>query len=82
MLWHRRLAPFAVFTIIGHVGLTVLGYSLEQGTTVTHEAWTLVTTYRWMLPATAAFLLFVGLALIIAIPDLCLWLPRTAGLIR
>lgn len=57
--WHRTLAPWALALITAHVVLTVLGYAMTQQTSALGQMWSLVTTTRWVLPATAGFLLLM-----------------------
>lgn len=57
--WHRKLAPWAMLLIAIHVVTTVLGYSITANSSALSEFWSLVTTTRWILPATAGFLLML-----------------------
>src|ERR1700736_7082540 len=64
--WHRWLG-FGVTTLIGaHVIFTTVGYALGNGNSVLAEAWNLVTTYPYVLMATAA----TGLLIMVAVPSL------------
>lgn len=60
--WHRWLGFSTVVLICAHVAFSTMGYAQGDRTSVTHEAWTLVTTYPWMLMATAATALLVLIA--------------------
>jgi predicted ferric reductase len=51
--WHRWLGVSCTVLICGHVVLTTTGYALGDGSSVAAEAWTLLTTYPWMLMAAA-----------------------------
>ncbi|HEY2702481.1 MAG TPA: ferric reductase-like transmembrane domain-containing protein [Candidatus Dormibacteraeota bacterium] len=51
--WHRWLGFSCTLLICGHVVLTTVGYALGDGSSVAAEAWTLLTTYPWMLMAAA-----------------------------
>jgi predicted ferric reductase len=51
--WHRWLGFSCTVLICGHVVLTTTGYALGDGSSVAAEAWTLLTTYPWMLMAAA-----------------------------
>jgi predicted ferric reductase len=61
--WHRWLGFTTVTLICAHVVFTTIGYALGDHTSVPHEAWTIVTTYPWMLMATAGTALLVAIAL-------------------
>ncbi len=60
--WHRLLGFSCVVLICGHVVLTTAGYALGDGRSLGAEAWTVLTTYPWMLMAAAGtvFLLMVA----------------------
>jgi len=60
--WHRWLGFSTVVLICAHVVFTTLGYAAGDRTDAGHEAWTLITTYPWMLMATAATALLVLIA--------------------
>mgnify|MGYP006272520281 CR=1 FL=1 len=57
--WHRKIAPYALFLILAHVIFIVLGYSMTQQTSALSEFWNLIRHTRWILPATAGFILFM-----------------------
>jgi predicted ferric reductase len=60
--WHRWLG-FGVTILIGaHVIFTTVGYALGNGNSVLAEAWNLVTTYPYVLMATAATALLIMVA--------------------
>ena len=61
--WHRWLGFSTVVLICAHVVFTTLGYAAGDRSSVAHEAWTLVTTYPWMLMATAATALLIVIAI-------------------
>ncbi len=61
VLWHRRWAPWSLLLIGGHVVLTTIGWGQSSDQNVVREAWSLITGYAWMVPATAAFALMVAL---------------------
>src|SRR6202140_3754642 len=64
--WHRWLG-FGVTILIGaHVLFTTVGYALGNGNSVLAEAWNLVTTYPYVLMATAA----TGLLIMVAVTSL------------
>ena len=57
--WHRKLAPWAMLLIAIHVVATVLGYAITANSNALSEFWNLLTTTRWILPATAGFVLML-----------------------
>ena len=60
--WHRWLG-FGVTILIGaHVIFTTVGYALGNDNSVLAEAWNLVTTYPYVLMATAATVLLIMVA--------------------
>lgn len=61
--WHRKLAPYSIFLIIGHVAFTVIGYAQRAGVDVVTRFVALITGYPWMLPALVAFGLMVSLGI-------------------
>src|ERR1700736_405996 len=73
--WHRWLG-FGVTILIGaHVILTTVGYALGNGNSVLAEAWNLVTTYPYVLMATAA----TGLLIMVAVTSLRMARCRLPG---
>lgn len=58
--WHRKLAPYSLFLIAVHVITIVLGYAFLEGATWPSEVWSLLTTVRWILPATAGLVLLMA----------------------
>ena len=61
--WHRKIAPYSLFLIGGHVIFTTIGYAQTAKVNPFRELWKLVTTYAWMLPATVGFVLMISLGL-------------------
>ncbi|HXN03109.1 MAG TPA: ferredoxin reductase family protein [Candidatus Dormibacteraeota bacterium] len=60
--WHRWLG-FSVTILIGaHVVFSTAGYALGDGKSFVAEAWTLITTYPYVLMATAATALLIMVA--------------------
>lgn len=61
--WHRTLAPYSLYLIVGHVVLVSFGYSFLDNITVWQEFWRLVLNSGWMLPAFAGyiFMMLVGI---------------------
>ena len=57
--WHRKSAPYALYFISLHVFLVVLGYAGADQNVIGSTLWVMITTYPWMLPATAGFLLLL-----------------------
>jgi predicted ferric reductase len=64
--WHRWLGFSVVTLISAHVLFSTVGYALGDGKSVVAEAWTLITTYPYVLMATAA----TGLLIMVAITSL------------
>jgi predicted ferric reductase len=58
--WHRRIAPYTLFAIAAHAVLIVVGYAEAARTGALHEAWTILTSYQWMVPATLGFGMLVA----------------------
>ena len=61
--WHRTLAPYSLYLIVGHVVLVSVGYAFLDEITVWQEFWRLVLNSGWMLPAFAGyiFMMLVGI---------------------
>ncbi len=59
---HRWVGFSCVWLIVLHVLFTTLGFALADGSNLVGEAWTLLTTYQFMLMAGVSLLLFVGVA--------------------
>jgi predicted ferric reductase len=57
--WHRKSAPYALYFISLHVFLVVLGYAGNDQNRIGSTLWVMITTYEWMLPATAGFILLL-----------------------
>jgi predicted ferric reductase len=64
--WHRWLGFSVTILISAHVILSTVGYALGDGSSVAQEAWTLVTTYPYVLMATVA----TGLLIMVAVTSL------------
>ncbi len=60
---HRWVGFGCVWLLGIHAVTTTIGYGLGDGQTVVGEAWTLVTTYPFVLWAVAGFALFVAVAI-------------------
>ena len=61
--WHRWLGFSTVILICAHVVLTTVGYALGVGRSVAAEAWTLLTTYPYVLMATVATVMLIVIAI-------------------
>jgi predicted ferric reductase len=61
-VWHRWLGFSVLWLIAGHTVLSTVGFAMGDGSSVVAEAWTLVTTYPYMLMATVALGLLVMVA--------------------
>jgi predicted ferric reductase len=59
---HRWIGFGAVWLLAAHGALTTVGYAIGDGSGVVDEAWTLVTTYPFVLWAVAGMGLFVAVA--------------------
>ena len=59
---HRWVGFVCVWLIVGHVLLTTIGFALVDGRNLVVEAWTLLTTYEFMLMAGVSLVLFIGVA--------------------
>ena len=59
VVWHRKAMPYALYMITAHVLLVALGYAGSEGIVIVREIWKMVTTYPWMLPAFAGFILLI-----------------------
>lgn len=62
-VWHRWLGFSVLWLIVGHAVLSTVGFAMGDGSSVLGEAWTLVTTYPYMLMATVALALLVLVAM-------------------
>jgi len=60
--WHRWLGFAVLWLLIGHTVFSTVGYSLGDGSSVVSEAWTLLTTYPYVLMATVSLGLFILVA--------------------
>jgi len=59
---HRWVGFACLWLLAAHGIFTTTGYALGDGSSVLAEAWTLLTTYPYVLMATAGFALFVAVA--------------------
>jgi predicted ferric reductase len=59
---HRWLGFATVWLLLGHGVGTTVGYALGDGSSVLVEAWTLLTTYPFVLMATVGMGLFIAVA--------------------
>jgi ferredoxin-NADP reductase len=57
--WHRRVAPWAMGLITGHVVFITLGYAAAARSGVPAQIWTFVTSYPDLLAAMTGFALLV-----------------------
>ena len=60
---HRWLGFACVWLLLGHAAFTTTGYALGDRSNVVAEFWTLVTTYPYVLMATASAGLFAAVAI-------------------
>jgi len=64
LAWAHRWLGFAtVWLIVAHGIFIVTGYALGDGRGILDEAWLLVTTYQWVLPATIGGVLFIAIGI-------------------
>jgi predicted ferric reductase len=61
-VWHRWIGFSVLWLLVGHTVLTTVGYAMGLSTSVLGEAWTLLTTYPYLLMATVALGLLVMVA--------------------
>lgn len=59
---HRWVGFSCVWLIVAHVLFTTVGFALGDGSNLVVEAWTLLTTYQFMLMAGVSLVLFVAVA--------------------
>jgi predicted ferric reductase len=59
---HRWVGFVCVWLIVGHVLLTTIGFAIADGQNLVVEAWTLLTTYEFMLMAGVSLVLFISVA--------------------
>jgi predicted ferric reductase len=73
--WHRWLGFSVAILISGHVVFSTVGYALGDGKSVVTEAWTLITTYPYVLMATVAtgFLIMVAVTSLRAVRSRMKW---------
>jgi predicted ferric reductase len=69
LIWHRSLGGAVVVVVLAHAVLTVMGYAAAADTSLAHETWSMLTTYRDMISAFIAtgILVAVGVLAIRAI---------------
>lgn len=60
--WHRRLSPWPLSLLTAHVVLTTVGYAQSAHSGNWHEVGSLLTSYRWMVAATASWLMLLAIA--------------------
>jgi predicted ferric reductase len=60
---HRWLGFGTLWLIVAHGVFIVTGYSMGDGQSVVGEAWIILTTYAWVLPATIGFVIFVAIGI-------------------
>jgi len=58
---HRWLGFLAIWLVVAHGVFIITGYAFGDGSSILDEAWTIITTYEWVLPATIGFVLFVAI---------------------
>ena len=58
VIWHRKLGPYSLYLITGHVLLVILGYAGVDRVPLAVELWRMILRFPWMLPAVIAFIFF------------------------
>jgi predicted ferric reductase len=58
---HRQVAPYSLILILAHMVLTTIGYAQAAESGVLEQFWNIVAHSPWMVPATTAFVLMMGL---------------------
>lgn len=61
---HRTVAPYSLLLVMGHFVLTTISYAQAEGNTFLGQLWSLITKSAWMMPATTAFVLMMGLGVL------------------
>jgi predicted ferric reductase len=61
LIWHRALGGSVLVTVLAHAVLTTVGYAWAANTSVSHETWSMLTTYEDMISA------FVATGVLVAI---------------
>ena len=56
---HRWLGFLTIWLVLAHGAFTIAGYAMGDGSPILAEAWTILTTYAWVWPATVGFAAFV-----------------------
>lgn len=59
---HRWIGFATVWLIVAHGLATTVGYAASERASVVGEAWTILSTFDWVLPATVGFAIFVLVA--------------------
>jgi predicted ferric reductase len=60
---HRWLGFLTIWLVVAHGAFIITGYAFGDGSSIVDEAWTIVTTYDWVLPATIGFGMFVAIGI-------------------
>ncbi len=59
MSWHRKLGPVALVLVAAHVVLVTAGYAASTAVSYLAQTWDFLSTYPWLLPAMAGFVLML-----------------------
>lgn len=62
--WHRWIGFAVIWLLVAHTIFTTAGYALGDGSGLAAEAWTLLTTYPYVLMGTVALLLLVAVGVL------------------
>src|SRR5207302_8180000 len=60
---HRWLGFTTIWLVVAHGVFIITGYAFGDGRPILPEAWTILTTYAWVLPATIGFVLFAAVGI-------------------
>ncbi|MCU4186253.1 ferric reductase-like transmembrane domain-containing protein [Acidiferrimicrobium sp. IK] len=60
--WHRLLSPWPLALLSAHAFLTTVGYAQSARTGTWHQAGVLLSSYSWMVAATASWLMLLAIA--------------------
>ena len=63
---HRQVAPYSLLLISAHVVLTTMAYARAEQSGFWAQLWTLTLHTRWMLPASAGFVVMIALGVMSA----------------
>ncbi len=62
--WHRWVGFATLWLLVGHTVFTTVGYAAQARSSIVDEAVSLLTTYPWVLMATVALVLLIGVSVV------------------